>query len=209
MPAPIDDGAGVGRQPGLEERLAAAGGRDEAHVLAVGLVGGGEAEPGGLGAHVGLGEVAHREPDAGQRRLVEHVDDVGLVLGGIGAAGHAAGAVGTLDDPGVVAGGHGLEAEGVGPAEQAVELEVAVALDARVGGAPGGVVGDVGRDDVLVEVVAEAEGVVLDAEAAGDGARIVDIGHRAAAGVGLASPELEGGADHLVAGLEQERRRDR
>ena len=72
-----------------------------------------------------------------------------------------------VDDPGVVAGGDGVEAEGVGPAEQPVELEVAVALDARVRRAAGGVGGDVGRHDVLVEVVAEVEDVVLDAEAAG------------------------------------------
>ena len=38
---------------------------------------------------------------------------------------------------------------------------------------------------------------------------IVDIGHRAAAGVGLAAPQLEGGADDLVPGLDEQRRRHR
>jgi hypothetical protein len=33
----------------------------------------------------------------------------------------------------VVTGGDGVEAEGVGPAQEPVELEVPVALDARVG----------------------------------------------------------------------------
>ena len=54
------------------------------------------------------------------------------------------------DDPGVVAGGQPLEAEALGPLEQPVELDVAVALDAGVGRAPRGVLGDVGIDDVAV-----------------------------------------------------------
>ena len=96
----------------------------------------------------------------------EHVQHVGLVLGGVGAAGHASAAVGARHDAGVVPGGDGVEAERIGSAEQPVELEVAVALDARVRRAAGSVVGHVGRHHVLVEVVAEVEHVVLDAEAA-------------------------------------------
>ena len=42
---------------------------------------------GGGGPHVGLREIADREADAGQHVLVEHVEHVGLVLGGVGAAG--------------------------------------------------------------------------------------------------------------------------
>ena len=103
-------------------------------------------------------------------------------------------------DAGVVAGGDGVEAEQRrARAQEAIELEVAVALDARVRGEPGGVVGDVGPDHVGGEVVAEVEDEVLDAELVGDPAGVVDVAHRAAPRVGVAAPELEGDADDLVA----------
>src|SRR3546814_11485091 len=68
-------------------------------------------------------------------------------------------------------------------------------LYAGVGRAAGRVVGDVGRHHVLVEVVAEVEDVVLDAELASHAASVLDVGHRAATGVGLAAPQLHGDAD--------------
>ena len=86
----------------------------------------------------------------------------------------------------------------LGPVEQAVELEVAVALDARVRGPALGVAGDVGVDHVGLEVGGEVEDVVDDAQLVGHPPGVVDVGHRAAARVGLAAPQLEGGADHVV-----------
>src|SRR5690606_33578292 len=56
---------------------------------------------------------------------------------------------------------------------------------------------------------AEVEDVVVDAELVGDPAGVVDVGHRAAARVGLAAPQLHGDADDLVALLLEERGRDR
>ena len=47
VPAAVDDGALAERDPLAEERLAAAGLRDEAHVLAVGLVGRAQTERSG------------------------------------------------------------------------------------------------------------------------------------------------------------------
>ena len=47
-------------------------------------------------------------------RLVEHVHDVALVLGGVGAALERAAAVGGTSIAGVVAGGDGVEAELLG-----------------------------------------------------------------------------------------------
>ena len=80
--------------------------------------------------------------------LVEHVHDVALVLRRVGAAGDTAHTA-DLDDPGVVAGGDGVEAEQVGALGEPGELEVAVALDARVRRDAGAVGVDVRRDDVL------------------------------------------------------------
>ena len=75
-------------------------------------------------------------------RLVEHVHDVALVLGRVGAALERAARRRRRADPGVVAGGDGVEAEQVGPLGEPGELDVAVALDARVRRDAGGV----GRD---------------------------------------------------------------
>ena len=82
-----------------------------------------------------------------QLRLAEHADDVALVLRRVRAPADPQRAVGAVDDAGVVPGGDGVEAELVGPAQERVELDVAVALDARVRRAAGGVGGDVGLDD--------------------------------------------------------------
>ena len=165
-------------------------------------------EPGGLGPHLGLGQLAHGEAHPRQLGLAEHVQHVGLVLGRVGTAAQTPLAV-APDDSGVVAGGDGVEAQLVGPAQEAVELEVAVALDARVGRAPGGVGGDVRVDHVAVEVVGEVEDVVGDAELLGHPAGVLDVGHRAAARVAHAAPQLHGGADHVVALLEEQGGRHR
>jgi hypothetical protein len=47
---------------------------------------------------------------------------------------------------------------------------------------------DVRGDDVAVEVVAEVEDVVVDAELVGHPAGVVDVGHRAAPGVAGSPP---------------------
>ena len=127
----------------------------------------------------------------------------------VGAAGDAAGPVGSTHHPGVVTGGDRVEPQQLGPSQQHVELEVAVALDARVGRPAGGVVGHVRLDDELFELVAEVEHVVVDADLRRGTAGVVDVGGRAAAGVGLASPQLHRDADHIVALGHEHRRRDR
>ena len=67
---------------------------------------------------------------------------------------------------------------------------------------------DVGRHDVAVELLGQVEDVVVDAELLGHPAGVLDVGDRAAARVRLAAPELERGADDLMALLHQERGRD-
>src|SRR5262249_11572471 len=68
---------------------------------------------------------------------------------------------------------------------------------------------DVRVDDVLGEVVAEVEHVEGDVELLGDAARVIDVGHRAAATVALTAPQLHGHAADVVAGFQQPRGRDR
>ncbi len=102
-----------------------------------------------------------------------------------------------------MAGGHSVEAQQIGALAQPVELEVAVALDARVGGDTVAVGLDIGVDDGRVEVVGEVEHQVIDAQLLGDAAGVVDVGHRAAPGVAFAAPEPHRDAHHLVAGGDQ------
>jgi hypothetical protein len=106
----VDDVAGRGAQPRLEEARGVAVGH-EAQVVAVGLVGHGEAARGGLDPHLRLGARAQREQRPPQLPRLEDGEHVGLVLGRIDGAVQLD-AVGPRREPGVVAGGHRVEAEG-------------------------------------------------------------------------------------------------
>ena len=83
-----------------------------------------------------LGHLADREQHAGQLVLAEHGQHVGLVLGGVGAASQSQScsvvAPRVSGHPRVVAGRQTVEAQPVGAPEQPVELDGAVALDARI-----------------------------------------------------------------------------
>ena len=60
-----------------------------------------------------------------------------------------------------------------------------------------------GLDDLRLELVAEVPHVVGDAELLGHPPGVVDVAHRAAAGVGLAAPQLHRHAHDLVPGGQQ------
>ena len=162
----VDDVGAAERYPAAEELLATAGRGHEAHVLAVGLGGGPQAEAGGDLADVGLGDLADREERAGEVALPQHVHHVALVLLTVDTALERVSTVRRPADPRVVAGCDGVEPEDSGPVGEPGELHVAIALDARVRR----LAGDVGRhvrvDDVPVEVVAEVEHDVVDARVA-------------------------------------------
>ena len=90
------------------------------------------------------------------------------------------------------------------PVKQSAELDVPVALDARVGGAPDGVGGDIGSDHVAIEVVAQVEHVVLDAKGVGHPACVVHVGHCAAPRVGLPAPQAQGHPYHVMTCVAQQ-----
>jgi hypothetical protein len=172
---------------GTEERRAPTRVGDEAHVLAVGLGGGAQAQRGGAFAHLGLGEVPDGEQRAGQFALRQHVHHVALVLRGVGAAGdvyapscvtmRAWCPVATASKPSRSARSlsrwnlrwrlHSMQGLGVMPCLVRI---------------------DVGSHDVLVEVVGEVEHQVVDAELLRDPASVVDVGDAAAAGVAARRP---------------------
>ena len=127
----------------------------------------------------------------------------------IGAAFERVTTIRCAADVGMVPGGDGVEAEQVGALGKAGELDRPIAFDTRIRCHPAGVRVDVRRDDVLVEVVAEVEHQVIDAELLRDAAGVVDVGHRAAAGVTVAAPQLHRDADDLVTGALQQQRGNR
>ncbi len=105
----------------------------------------------------------------------------------------------------MVTSGNRLEPEGLGPVKKAIKLQVPVALDARVGGASGGVVGGVGGHNIAFELVTEIENMMFDTEPIRDSASIIDIAHGTTPRVAFASPQLHGDGNHLVTRVDQKR----
>ena len=140
----------------------------------------------------------------GELALPEHVEDVRLVLGRVGPASQLERArrsprvtrawwpVATASNPSASA-----------RSSSRAELDRAVALHARIRACGRPVLVDVEIDDRVVEVVGEVEHVVGDAELRGDAPGVLDVGDAAAAGVGLAAPQLQGHTGDVVALLEQ------
>ena len=91
---------------------------DEADVVGVRLLRHGEAALCRLRTHLCLGGgVRQGEPGVLELFVGEHAEHVGLILGPVGGAVQFAVAVFGGDDAGVVAGHHGVEAEGEGAFE--------------------------------------------------------------------------------------------
>ena len=208
----VDHQAGLRVEALVDERAVVAAG-DEADVGAVGLVGHGEVVALGDGADLVLAQLADREAGHREGALAEGVEEVGLVLVGVEAAVQGGAAV-DIRDARVVAGGEPVGAERFGLVEEAVELDVGVAVEAGVGRAAAAVLGDERLDDVLEKLALQIQRVVRDAEPVGDAAGVLDIldaaalgAARQAFGPGL-GPEAHGDADHLVALLDEQRRGD-
>ena len=202
--APIHHCGWTHRDAVAQERRAATRARDEAHVLAVGLGSGAQAEARGVGAHIRLGHLPNGKQRAGQLVLVDHVHDVALILRAVepplelvarGGRGHAC----------MVSRGHGVEAEQVGAFAQPRELHVPVALDARIGRDAYGVGLHVRRHHVLLEVLAEVEHEMVDAQLLGDTSRVVDVADAAAPGVTLSTPQAHRDAHHVMALFHEQR----
>ena len=174
----VDDVAAVVGRP-VAELLAQPAGvvavGDEADVVGVGLVGHQQAARPGLAAHGRLVGVAQREEGVPQLLLVEHAEDVGLVLGVVGGAVHLDQPVGAGAQLRVVPGRHRVEAQGERPVEDGGELDLLVAPQARVGRAPGGVLVHEVLHDVLVEAVGQVPDVERDADDVGRAACVVAV----------------------------------
>ena len=202
----VDDVSG-----GTRHELVEGGAREEAEVLALGLVRHRQVRGAGSLAHVRLGELAEREPEALELVRAQAGEHVCLVLRGVGRGAEER-AVGVAGDARVVAGGEAGGAQLLREREHGVEADVAVAAHARVRRAPGLVLADVVVDHLLLEVRARIESDMRRTHPVGERTG-VDHGLRRAAApraVGArVRPQLEGHGHDVVAFVEGSLCRDR
>ena len=195
----VDDACGTERNSVTEERFTTSRLADEAHILTVGLGGGTQAEFAGSLAHLRLREMTYGKQRVGKLTLIQHVHHIALVLGGIRPA-HDSPHTGWLSlDARMVARGNGIEAEQARALRQTVELEMTIALDARIGGGSRAMGIDVRINYVGGEIVGEVEYQVVDSQLLRHTTGIVHITHRTTAGVALATPQSHGDSHHFVA----------
>jgi len=174
--ADIDDGAGTERAgvaPPEEAAVIAVG--HEADLLAVGLVGRDEPESARVIAHLGLGELAHREARGRELRLGERPQEVALILAAIaGTPERVAPRACVALHARVVSGGDGDGVPRARAGEQRAELQIRVAGHARHRRAAARVAVGEGLDDGAVELLRHVEEVVRDAQPLGHATRVID-----------------------------------
>ena len=183
---------------------------DEADLLRFGL--GRRGEPGarGDGPHLRLGQVPHGEEDVGEFRLPQAVEEVALVLPGIGP-GEQRQPVPARLHPGVVA-GREPGAQRAGPAEEPVELHLRIAGDAGVGREPGQVIVHESVDHPPPELLLHVGHVEGNPQVARHRARVLEVVRRTAgAPTGTVGEVVDAHRDagHLVALRDQEGGRGR
>ena len=162
----------------------------------------------------GLGLVQRAERKAQERELLRRgrEQEIALIAPGIRRAMQLDARV-AHDPAHVVSGRERIRAEIACDAQEIGELDALIAAHAGDRGAAGGVARREILDHRLTKPRLEIEHVVGDAKTLGDAARIVDV----LAGAAGALPaerravvvQLKRDADHLAAGLDQERRRAR
>ncbi len=213
LPVRIDERPGLRVPAGpVAKRVAVVAARHEADLLALGLVGGGEAERPGDRPHLRLGELAQRETRVLQLVLAEPIQEVGLVLVLVARTGQSGAPVGAHHPARVVAGGDGVAlVEVPRPAEQRPELDVRVAVDARAGRATVEVRVEERLEHAGVELALEVHHVERDLELSRDAPGVVGGIERAAAllelGVRVGDVmEAHPDADDVVALLAKKRR---
>ena len=187
--------------------------RDEADLLALGRLGGGQAEPAGLRAHLVLHERADGKAGGGQLLLGQRPEKVGLILPRVAAAPEQVASRRLVaGDARIVAGRHRHRVPRPRAGEQRAELDLAIARHAGHGRAARRVLARELLDDRRVELALAIENIVGNAELPRDVPR---SGHRLrrAAGAealgpllrGAPGPDAQGHAHDVIALLDEER----
>ena len=143
--------------------------------------------------------------------MAEREQEVGLVLVRVHAAQQLRGAVRLAVDAGVVAGRHVGGVQFAGPVPQQVELEVAVAQQAGVGGPSAAILRREHVDHPGLKRLLQIDDVIRHVELLGHAPGVLKIVDRTTpAGMAVRAPrEQHGNRDHLVARLDQQRGRHR
>src|SRR3989449_6602157 len=182
--ARVDDRAGADRQPRREIASGLAA-RHEADLLALGLVGDGQAELARVLAGLQLRHPAERKHDAPKALAVQVIEHVGLVLGVVDG-GVQLWATGTLHDPRVVAGGQPVESEVEHAREHEVEAHERIASHAGIRGAALEVGAMERLDDPFPELPLQVPAVIRNVEQRCHASRVFY-------GVEGAAPAMAGG----------------
>ena len=129
--------------------------------------------------------------------FVKVAQDVALVLLVIGPTNEKMLTV-TVEDLRVMTHRDRVEAQADSSLEQEIELDVSIALNARIRRLPRRVSRDKGRHHVALELLGVVKDVMINSEHLGDATSIVHVGDRAAARVRHAAPQLQRGAHDVV-----------
>ena len=128
-----------------------------------------------------LRHAAEGKDGVGKLVLGHGVEDIGLVLGRIQPPLQKPPAPALVVlDPGIVAGHHIVKSLVVGAFPQGCKLEVAVALNAGIGRAPGLVSGDEGLYDPVGKLGRQVQNLILHPQLDGDIGGVIDVLVRAA-----------------------------
>ncbi len=194
----------LARQPGLQE-LAEGTLTDEADAGGVALVEYRQAALAGDRAHFPLAERAYGEVAAGKFRAGKHVQEVALVFLGIDAAQQAP----TAADARVMAGRESLRAQAPRIGQAEAELDLAVAEHVGIRGSARAQLSQEMRKDALPILRGETDAMQRDAELRTTVARVLEIGGGRAIAVTVVLPVRHEQALDVVAGILQQRCRDR
>jgi len=197
------DRAGAARQPATYE-VAERPLADEADSGGVPLVRDRQASLPGDAPDFRLAQAADRELCARQLPGVERVEEVTLVFGPVDAAQQAP-AVFTR----VMSGRKAFGAETPGVVERDAELHLAIAQHVRIRRAAGFELGQEAREHALAVLAGEARLVQRNAKLLAHATRILEIGGRRAVAVVVLRPIGHEESLDVVAGVLQERSRDR
>jgi hypothetical protein len=199
----VDNGGSCQFNTLAQKNFAALGRFNEADVLAVGFVPSAKSESFSVSTNFALVHTANGQHQERQLVLAQIPEDITLILLVVSTAREKMLSP-ACHDLRVVTSGDRVEAETDSSLEEQVELNMAIALDARIRRLARRVASYEGLDDVALELRGVIEHVMVNAEHLGDSARVVDVGDRTATRVRHPAPQLQGRANHLMALLEEE-----